>query len=133
MISRYTIHIVAPQSNIRFLTRMRDARLKRLASLRPFLSASLVKIARVCGNPRCRCAAGHKHRSYYLTFKQRAKTRTLYVPVDLVDEVKQWVGEYRRIKLVMSEVSELQKQIIKRHVTERRAQGNVRKNSRRSS
>ncbi len=112
---------------------MRDARMKRLASIRPFLSASLVTIARVCGNPRCRCAAGRKHRSHYLTFKQKTKTRTLYVPVDLVEEVKQWVGEYRRIKLVMREISDLQKKIIKRHVTERRAEAKVRKNLRPSS
>ena len=133
MISPYTIHIVRLKRNIRHFTRMRDARLKKLARIKPFVSASLVTIARTCGNKRCKCAKGHKHTSFYLTYKQKGKTHTLYVPVDLVEEVKQWVREHKRIKLLMQEVSGLQRLIIRRHVTERRARQNVQKSSKTSS
>ena len=36
-----------------------------------------------------------------------AKTRSAYVPVELVDEFKQWAGEGRRLKRLMEEANEL--------------------------
>jgi hypothetical protein len=44
----------------------RDDLLKKLADIGLFVDASLVTIARTCGNPGCKCARGEKHRSQYL-------------------------------------------------------------------
>lgn len=89
------------------LRRMRDSRLERLASVRPFVAASLVESARTCGNPNCRCASGDKHTGFALTFKLEGKTRTVYVPKDRVEEVRQWVMEHRRLKDLLTEISTL--------------------------
>lgn len=48
---------------------------------------------------------GRKQPSWQLTFKQDAKTRTVYVPVALVPEVTLWVKEFKRLKELMHKVS----------------------------
>jgi hypothetical protein len=96
------------------------ARQKQLQAQGPVLAASLVTIGRACGNPNCRCARGHKHRGHYLTWKVKTKTRTAYVPVELVPEVKLWTQEYRRLKRLIHELTQLSLALIQTHVTARR-------------
>ena len=106
--------------NIRWLTARRDALLKRLGKLGPFMGGSLVLIERTCGNKaHCHCAKGPKHVSLYLTFAEKGKTRTLYVPVDLESEVRRWSQNHRDLKSLMGEVSDLSRAIIRRFVQER--------------
>lgn len=106
--------------NIKFYTRMRDARLKQLRKAEPFVSGSLVTITRRCGRDGCWCARGEGHPGYYLTYKRKGKTSTLYVPVGLAMEVNKWTKEYKRIKNLLREISELQKLIIRRYSQESR-------------
>jgi uncharacterized protein DUF6788 len=55
--------------------------------------------------------------------KQRGKTRTVYVPKDLVSEVQSWVAEYQRLKRVLAEVSELTLALVKGHVQHHKHKG----------
>jgi hypothetical protein len=87
---------------------------------RPLLAASLVPLQRRCGNPRCHCAPGAKHPGAYLTWKLQAKTQTAYVPVDLLPEVRQGIQEYRRLKQLLGEMSQLTLALVKTHVQTRR-------------
>ena len=42
---------------------------------------SLIRMARTCGNPRCKCAVkGEKHVSLYLGQTRKGKTRMKYIP-----------------------------------------------------
>jgi uncharacterized protein DUF6788 len=100
--------------------RMLFSRLKRVAAARPLLLASLVEVRRVCGKPSCRCTRGHKHRAFQLTYKARGKTRTVYVPVSLTEEVRSWIEEYRRLKSLFQEISRLALALVKSHVTQQR-------------
>lgn len=107
--------------NIRWLTRRRDALLKRLAKVGPFVNGSLVLIHRTCGNSQhCRCSRGHKHASWYLSYALQGKTKMVYVPVDLERDVRRWSQEYRHVKEALREVCDLQREIIRRHVGEER-------------
>jgi hypothetical protein len=85
------------------LRRMRDARVSQLAARCPPLAASLG-----------RQAGGGCH----LTLKRRGKTRTVYVPRDLKDEVESWVQEHRRLKRLVQEITLLQLALIRLHRTE---------------
>jgi hypothetical protein len=76
----------------------RDAQLRKLAGLRPFVAASLVEVKRRCGNPRCRCARGQPHRAHVLTRKVEGRTETVHVAKDRLEEVRRWVEEYKRLK-----------------------------------
>lgn len=100
--------------------RMLKARVKKLAARGPVLQASLVRIAKHCGRKGCRCQRGHKHVGNYLTFKKAGKTRTVYVPMDLLEEVRQWIAEGRRLKGLMRESSQLAVAAVAGHVQARR-------------
>ena len=92
-----------------------------LGEKQPFIIGSLVKIQRRCGNPNCRCAReGPKHPAHLLTTKVNGKTKAIYVPVDMVQEVRQWCRQYRDIKANIKEVSECCEQIIRLHTKEKR-------------
>ena len=107
--------------SINVLKTRRNAAIRRLADSKPFIEGSLTKIRVKCGNPNCCCAQGEKHISHVLTKKVCGKTKSLYVPVDLVEEVTKWVEEHRRIKRELKEISSLSEQIIRQHVSTRQA------------
>lgn len=107
--------------NTRWLTRRRDALLKRIRALGPIVNGSLVLIARTCGNSaHCRCSRGQKHVNTYLSYAVNGKTRMVYIPVDLEEDVRRWSQDYRRLKEWVGQVCDLQKTIIRQHVQEER-------------
>ena len=86
------------------LRRMRDARVKELVPQCPPLAASL---------------GTQRGGGCQLTLKHRGKTRTVYVPKDLKDEVEAWVQEHRRLKRLLQEITSLQLALIKLHRTDK--------------
>ena len=98
------------------------ARIRKLGDSGIFISGSLVRTGRKCGNPSCHCASGsEKHPCCLLTSKVKGKTKAVYVPVDMEDEVAQWVKENKKIRQLLKEVDQLSEQLIKQHVAVRRA------------
>jgi hypothetical protein len=97
------------------------ARLKRLAGFGPMVDGSLVVVRRRCGNPRCRCARGEKHPAHYLMRKVGGKTRSLYIPVALVKDVRAWNQEFRRLKRLVAEICERQRKVVAAMSAERRS------------
>ena len=85
------------------LRRMRDARVKQLVAQCPPLAASLG-----------RQSGGGRH----VTLKQDGKTRTVYVPKDLTEEVQASIREHRRIKRLLREITQLQLELIRGHRAE---------------
>ena len=83
------------------LKRRIEARLKRLAHCGPLVAASLNRIER-------EGRAGKVQVS-------------VYVPKDMVAEVKQWIAEYRQLKTLVAEISQLGMARIRRYVPEKRA------------
>ena len=102
------------------IQRARDARQAQLHAQGPVLAASLVLLHRTCGKPTCRCAQGHKHPGHYLTWKEQGKTRSAYVPQALLPQVQQWQNEYRRLKGLIAEISQLSLALVRTHTTQQR-------------
>ena len=89
------------------LRRMLASRLKRIAAHKPLLGgASLV-------------TRGH-NRGHQLTYSVQGKTHTVYVPVDFTEEVRSWIEEYRRLKRLLQEISQLSLALVRSHVQERK-------------
>ena len=102
-------------------------KLATLGKKQPFIAGSLVKIPRRCGNANCRCAQdGPRHPAHLLTTKVNGKTRAIYVPVDMVEEVRQWCRQYRDLKADIKEVSECCEQLIRLHAKEKRTRSGKR-------
>jgi len=107
------------------IRRMLASRLKRLPTTKPVLAASLVQFRKSCGVPSCHCMkGGPKHPSQHLTFLDRGKTRSVYVPLDLLPEVRAWIAEHHRLKQLLREISQLTLALVRTHVRHRqRKQG----------
>lgn len=100
------------------------ARIRELGESGIFMSGSFVRTVRKCGNPSCRCAqGGAKHPCCLLTSKVKGKTKAIYVPVDIQEEVSHWVEEYRKIRRLIKEIDRMGEQIVRQHVSSRRAAG----------
>ncbi|MGC9258786.1 MAG: hypothetical protein ACP5I8_01730 [Phycisphaerae bacterium] len=87
------------------IRRLRDARVKQLAPRCPPLAASL-------GHN----AAGGMH----LTLKVKGRTRTVYVPKDLTEEVVASIREHKRLRHLAGEITALQLALIRTHATARK-------------
>ena len=97
-----------------------EARLKEFQAHGPVLAASLVLVHRRCGRSGCHCRKGEGHPTHYLTCKQEGKTRTVYVPQDMLKEVQSWIREHQRLKKLSQHLSQLALAQVQTHVTDRR-------------
>ena len=89
----------------------RQAALRQIAQLGPFIEGSLSPFKRPgCSQP-----------GWHLTFKARGSTRTLYVPMELVAQVKQWTLNYRHLKVLIRQVTRHSRSLIHGHLANRRA------------
>ena len=103
------------------IRRMLESRLKQMVPAGPVLAASLNRLNKRCGQPSCSCHhGGPLHQAHHLTFREAGKTRTVYVPQDLLKEVQTWVQEHQRLKAMIHEVSQLAVALVKGHVADRR-------------
>ena len=94
------------------LRRMRDARVKQLVPSCPPLAASI---------------GTQRGGGCQVTLRHRGKTRTVYVPKGLKDEVEAWVQEHRRLKRLSKEITDLQMELIRLHRAERARKAGVEK------
>lgn len=98
------------------------AKIKELGNAKPFISGSFIRTSRKCGNPNCQCAnGGPKHPCCMLSSKVKGKTKGIYIPVAIADEVESWVKEHHRIKKILKEIDGMNEQIIRMYVTTSRA------------
>lgn len=96
--------------------RLRDAYVRDLGGIGVFMEGTLSRVQR----------AGRKAPSWQLTFKQQGKTRTVYVPLELVPEVEAWTKAYRELKQLIRKVTAQNLAIIRRHGAVRRAASRAR-------
>ena len=89
----------------------RDALLQKIAMTGPFIEGTLSAVKR----------RGCREPGWQLTWKETGKTRTVYVPMDLVPEVKKWVDQHKKLKALIRKVTENSLAIISNHTVRRRA------------
>lgn len=103
------------------IRRMLGRRLKQVTLQGPLLAASLAEVHKRCGQPSYAChRGGSLHRAHHLTYKDQGKTRTVYVPQALLDEVQTWVAEHQRLKKLLSEISQLTLALVHNHTRDRK-------------
>jgi hypothetical protein len=77
--------------------KLQDSYIKKISQIGHFIEGSLCEYKR----------PGRKSSSWQLTYKVAGKTQTVYVPVEMVEEVRQWTQEYKLIKkLIRKETKE---------------------------
>lgn len=87
--------------------------LEQVRRVGPFIEASLTVTRKRCGRPQCRCAKeGPIHETALLTWKEKAVTHTLYVPVEMRKEVRTWVNNWKRLRRLIRQMSQAQRQFL---------------------
>jgi len=78
----------------------RDAELETvLGERKPLIRGSVVKRRRVCGHPRCRCVTQKQlHVSAYLSVPVEGRTRTVHLPAEDEQRVREATERYRRFR-----------------------------------
>jgi hypothetical protein len=106
------------------IRRMLDSRLRQLATTSPVLAASLCAYTHRCGRPECRCHhGGPLHTGQHLTFAGPGnKTRSVYVPKDLLPQVRAWIAEHKRLKQLLQQIHHLSVALVRTHARHRRRQ-----------
>jgi len=67
---------------------------------------SLIRMARRCGNPRCRCALkDQKHESWSLGVSQKGRTRMKHIPREQEERVQRWVRDYQQARALLETIS----------------------------
>jgi hypothetical protein len=92
------------------ILRMRDARIKLCVPRCAPLAASLVRQSR-------------QRSGRQLTFKDKGKTRTVYVPQALMEEVTASIREHKRLRRLLLEIHQLELARIAAYNEHRRRRG----------
>ncbi len=96
------------------IKKRRQTKLDKLGLCGPFVTGSLNRVEKK-----------DKHAKvtvyYLLTFKEEGKTRSVYVPKDMVKEVRRWVRNYQKLKKAIAQVSTDSITVIRSFVQETRA------------
>lgn len=87
--------------------------LAQIVSGHGLIKGTLLERQRACGNPRCKCAAGQKHRAVYLMLREEGKLRQLYIPARYEALVRQWVANQQQVKKLLKDIGELYWQKVK--------------------
>jgi len=78
-----------------------------VAATANMLWGSLGAVYRRCSRKGCHCASGEKHGPvFYLTRSEGGRTRNIYVPPQLREEVEAGVAAYRRYRALGQEMAE---------------------------
>lgn len=96
--------------------RTRRARLARqLPDVEGTLRGALHRQMRRCGKAGCCCADGELHGPYiYLSVRTDERTGLLYVPADVVEDVKRRVETTERIEAALAEISAINLELLAR-------------------
>jgi hypothetical protein len=112
----------------RELEAQRSVLLRQLRKAGPTVEGSIAMPARKCGSPTCECARGvTKHRAMILCKKVNGKSVATYVPKDMWEKVRKWNREHKKIKRILKQISDIDEQIIRNYVTDKRREKKVRK------
>lgn len=108
------LYMMAMNPTLRSLDRNRLRLLRKFEKLSPWLQGSLVSTARICGTPGCAChRGGPKHPVLFVTSSENGKTVSLYVPRKMESQVRKWVANYKKLKALLRELSDLQRQVVR--------------------
>ena len=101
------------------LRRRRKTLLRQLPPLHALLRGSLIERYKRCGKPGCKCAKGRGHGpKYYLSVSRTgARPEMDYVPQASVEQVVQFLANYRRTREILDELCAINRELLRRRET----------------
>jgi len=98
---------------------LRHRFLRQLAKLWPAIKGSLAEVHKPCIRPHCAaCARGDKHRAFILSFTDRGRRRCMYVPAQLVPQLRQALRNGKALEALLYQLGP---ELLRRHRQQRDA------------
>ena len=85
----------------------------QMRKLGPMIQGSVVLRRMKCGKPNCRCNRGYPHMFLCVTYKEKGKTKTVYVNKSLQADALLWSRNYKKFKVLLKEHSLKNLEILK--------------------
>jgi hypothetical protein len=100
------------------LRRRKKTLLRSLPDLAAVLRGSLIERYKRCGKPGCSCAQGRGHGpKYYLSVSKPGQRPEMdYVPQDYVENVQEHLDNFRKTKVILEELCEINRELLRRRV-----------------
>jgi len=110
------------------LKAQRAVLLRQLSQSGPSVEGSIAMVPRKCRSKSCPCHQGElKHQAMILCKKVDGRSVATYVPKDLWEKVRRWNAQHKKTKRLLKEISDIDEQIIRNYVSDKRAAARVRK------
>lgn len=101
--------------SLRQLQERRRRIARQIPDLQAVIAGSLQEQRRRCGKEGCRCARGELHGPYlYLSLRVGRRTRMLYVPAELAEQVRAAVRTNAAIESALGEISAINLELLRR-------------------
>jgi hypothetical protein len=104
------------------LRKRREGLTKVLPPLSEIMRGSLMERYLTCGNPDCKCARGERHGPvWYLSVTLDQSHRSgCTVTSDQVEQVRDWIENYHRVKENLEKISDINRELMRRHKKQRK-------------
>lgn len=99
------------RQKILLLDQKRLSLMKTLLRPLPMISGSLYQMRRPCGNPRCKCARGKLHSSWYLSTRKDKKTKLVYIGKIVPERLSTRVRRYQSYQKTLAEIRKIDSEI----------------------
>jgi len=99
------------RQKIILLDEKRLSLIKRLLRPLPMISGSLYQMHRSCGNPRCKCARGELHSSWYLSTRKDKKTKLIYIGKIFPEWLSTSVRRYQNYQKTLADIRKIDSEI----------------------
>ncbi len=105
------------------LRKRRQGLARLLPRVEETLRGSLIQRYLTCGNPDCRCARGKRHGPVWYLSVTLGPGHTIsgVVAEGQLEQVRRWVENYRRVKSHLEQISDLNRELLRRERQKARA------------
>ena len=104
------------KEELKKLKRQRVSLLEAISDYQDALQGSLIRIYRMCHNKECPCRGKRRNihgASYYISTKEAGKTHLLYVPKEKLQEARERIAQFKKLKSLIGKLTRLNKEIFR--------------------
>ena len=94
----------------------------KMRQIGPMITGSVALRHKKCGKSNCRCRRGYLHFVCEVTYKEKGKTRTVYVDKERHPQALFWSRNYKLFKKLLKEQTEVNLALLKSDKREKKAE-----------
>jgi len=96
----------------RLRQRARELR-SQMRGLKFMMQGSVLMRQMKCGKPSCKCNRGHPHEVWCVTYKEKGKSKTVYIHKTRQGEALWWSRNHKKYKALLKELTKVSLEILR--------------------